>query len=481
MAALGISSFIHLRDIARDVDNIYQHPFAVSNAARSLDFHLVSMHRHMKDVVLATDTQEMERAISEVAKHEAAVMDDFAIIFERFLGDKSKISKAYSTFVAWKPIRDEVIVLKRAGNRDEAAAITTGHGANHVRHLNREVDELLQFAFKKADDFHARARANEKQAILVVSSLAILSIFAALAIAAYIIIKMSGSSREAVQRAYLIDQNIMIAHLDIDGKIVDISNALCRFLGNRAGELRGKPSCFFDNSDETEETQETIWRTISTGKEWKGEIKWLGSDGKISWASSSVLPKLDDQFNVVGYTNILVDVTSKNLSVTDKLTTLFNRRRYEEIITRELRLAKRNDTALTLAILDVDFFKNYNDRYGHPAGDKALSDVAHQMVSQLNRPNDYAFRIGGEEFALVFSGLSHEESKLFLEEIRQSISDLGILHENSGVSNCLTISIGAHVVHPGHFIDEKAIYELADKALYVAKEKRNTVFVNSES
>ena len=129
----------------------------------------------------------------------------------------------------------------------------------------------------------------------------------------------------------------------------------------------------------------------------------------------------------------------------------------------------------------MDFFKNYNDRYGHPAGDKALSDVAHQMVSQLNRPNDYAFRIGGEEFALVFSGLSHEESKLFLEEIRQSISDLGILHENSGVSNCLTISIGAHVVHPGHFIDEKAIYELADKALYVAKEKRNTVFVNSES
>lgn len=182
---------------------------------------------------------------------------------------------------------------------------------------------------------------------------------------------------------------------------------------------------------------------------------------------------------LTGFTNILTDATSKKLSTTDNLTTLFNRRQYEDIIIREMRLAKRNGTTLTLAIADIDFFKNYNDHYGHPMGDKALSEVAKQMITTLKRPNDYVFRIGGEEFAFIFTDLNALESEKFLNEIREAIEDIKILHECSSVSNYITISIGAHIILPNSPMTNENLYIEADKALYIAKEKRNTVILTS--
>ena len=479
MITLGGVSLFQMRNIASDVDNIYRHPFAVSNAAKSIDYHLVAMHRYMKDVALAENSEQVEAAIVKVDKHEAEALKNFQIIFERFLGDKSQIEKVYQLFIDWKVIRNDVIKMANTGDRTAAGMVTKVRGARHVESLSVEVNKLTEFAFKKAQEFQTRAHEKKENALTHIFLLTMAAVVLAVLIAVYVIKNTLNLHKERSQRLHLIDQNIMMATLDVDGVVLEISNALCRFLGNTKEELIGKPSNFFDNSDEGKETVLSILKTVQTGKSWKGEIKRFGADGHIHWASSSIIPNSDDDFMLTGYTNILVDTTSKKLSVTDKLTTLYNRRRYEEIIVRELRLAKRNDQNMTLAMIDIDFFKKYNDQYGHPKGDVVLSRVAECLLSHLKRPNDYAFRMGGEEFALIFSGLNVLETEVFLEEVRLSVEELEIEHDGNSVSDYLTISLGAHVVHPNSMMDEERAYILSDKALYMAKDTRNTVVVTS--
>ena len=479
MIALGGVSLFQMRNIAGDVDKLYRHPFTVSNAAKSIDFHLVSMHRHMKDVVLAENVKQLDAAVAEVNRHEVETLQFFRVIAERFLGEKSQINRTYQIFLEWKPIRDRVIELSRMGKRSEAAMITKTRGALHVQLLNSEVDKLVKFAQKKAETFHRRAQEKKGRALSHIFLLSMATVMLAIVIAVYVIKNAMKIHKERVQRIHLIDQNIMMATLDVDGRVLEISNALCRFLGVTKGEMLGRPSNFFDNTDESSDTVSAVLRKVQTGENWKGEIKRFGADGQVHWAKSSVIPNYDEEYNLTGLTNILQDTTSKKLSVTDKLTTLYNRRRYEEIIVRELRLAKRNDINLTLAMIDIDFFKKYNDHYGHPKGDVVLSKVAEALLGNLKRPNDYAFRLGGEEFALVFSGLSQEETQKFLEEVRSSVEELKIIHAKSNINDYLTISIGAHVVHPSALMDEERIYVLSDKALYMAKETRNTVVVTS--
>ena len=479
MIALGSVSLYQMRNIASDVNNIYRHPFTVSNAAKNIDFHLVSMHRYMKDVVLSENKEQLDVAISKVTQHEVKILQDFRIIAERYLGDKSQINDTYQLFIEWKPIRDEVISLVRNGEIYEAGLITKTRGAAHVHKLNTEVNKLVAFALNKADEFKQRAEKKKKKALTHIFILTMMAVVLAIVIAVYVIRNALAVHKERVQRIHLIDQNIMMSRLDTEGVVIDVSNALCRFLENTKDELIGKPSNFFDNSDEAEMTINAILRTVKTGQNWKGEIKRIDQDGHVHWANSSIIPNYDDDFQLTGFTNILVDTTSKKLSITDNLTTLYNRRRYEEILPREIRMAKRNDSSVTLAIVDIDYFKKYNDRYGHPQGDKILSQVAERLLKSLKRPNDFVFRIGGEEFAVLFSALNKEQSDLFLSELREAVENLQIPHADSKVSEYLTISVGAHVTYPETDMNDEQLYAMADKALYMAKAKRNTVVVTS--
>jgi diguanylate cyclase (GGDEF)-like protein/PAS domain S-box-containing protein len=478
LMVLGILSIYQVKQIARNADDIYQHPFTVSNAAHTLNSNLVTMNRHLHDVIEAKSIEDMNKAVSDISHYETEVLKEFDIIFDRFLGEKTQVNNVYKLFVGWKPIRDEIINLVRQGQIEQAVTVNANKGTQYLDKLNQDVAALVAFAKGKAKNFHDHAVKNQQQATMMLSTLAIIAVMFSVAIAYYVTRQHILTNKERLHRQYLVDQNIMMAMLDKEAVIIDASNALCRFLGCLKTDLVGTPSGFFDNSDEGKDTCETIMRTISTGKEWKGEIKRISADGEIHWASSSILPNFDDDYNLVGYTNILADVTSKKLSLTDKLTHLYNRRRYEEILPRELRLAIRNETPITLAIIDIDYFKKYNDHYGHPQGDQALSKVAEKILESLKRPNDYAFRIGGEEFAVVFSDLNTVESKKFLNEMIQNVEAMKIPHIANDVSDYVTISIGAQVMYSDRPITELQLYSMADKALYMAKGKRNTVVVN---
>lgn len=475
---LSLSAVFAVVTVSTSTEQLYRHPFTVSNAAREIKINLVSMHRYMKDVVLAQNDEQLERASALVAEHEKAAFDSFRVIFDRFLGDKEKVLSVYQTFVAWRDIRNEVIALKHAGETDAAAAITKGKGADHVELLNRQTQELADFAANKAAEFRTNAQDNARNAVMIMSVLALFAVALSIAIAIYIIRNLRHSDEEIKKRVHLIDQNILMARLSPDGVVLEVSNALCRYLGMLREDLLDAPSNFFLASEENNDLLDSIWRNLRTGAPWNGEIKRISSDGSAKWARMSVLPNLDTQYQIEGYTLILQDMTSKKLSLTDNLTTLGNRRQYEETLEREISLAKRNDTYLTLAIVDIDFFKNYNDRYGHPQGDVALAKVGKALMSCMRRPNDYIFRIGGEEFAVLFSGMGQEESRVFLETIRESIEALDIPHEKSSVAAHLTISIGATSKLGSNLPDPDLLYIEADKALYLAKETRNqTVMV----
>ncbi|MDY0117711.1 MAG: diguanylate cyclase [Sulfurimonadaceae bacterium] len=169
----------------------------------------------------------------------------------------------------------------------------------------------------------------------------------------------------------------------------------------------------------------------------------------------------------------------ENASHSDSLTGLYNRRYFEMVFPRELRRAKREEQPFTFMMLDVDYFKQYNDTYGHIAGDIALQNVAKTLQSLLKRPTDFVFRLGGEEFGILFTMLTKEESIALAQKLCESIEALEIQHCDSGVSEFVTLSLGA----VWGYVGEKEIAEyiaVADKMLYLAKERGRNTYILEE-
>ncbi|KJR42597.1 diguanylate cyclase (GGDEF) domain-containing protein [Candidatus Magnetoovum chiemensis] len=163
-------------------------------------------------------------------------------------------------------------------------------------------------------------------------------------------------------------------------------------------------------------------------------------------------------------------------SLTDPLTGLNNRRSLDIFFKKELARTKREKQHLTFLMLDIDYFKQYNDTYGHQAGDNVLVNVSAVLKKSFRRPDDMVFRMGGEEFAAVFTDLDELNSIDYADKLRTSIEQLRIEHSKNQVSNFVTVSIGLYVAYDDHNIKEEEIIKKADEALYKAKHNgRNKV------
>lgn len=163
-------------------------------------------------------------------------------------------------------------------------------------------------------------------------------------------------------------------------------------------------------------------------------------------------------------------------AVTDGLTGAYNRRYFDKRLNSELRRALRQNAPISLIILDIDFFKDYNDNYGHPAGDKILISVVNELKSQMNRATDLVTRFGGEEFAIILPDCGYEGGQAIAEKIRSAIADLKMPHSKSPVAHHITISVGVGTYVPGSTCNATTLLEAADKAMYVAKNSgRNCV------
>ncbi len=165
------------------------------------------------------------------------------------------------------------------------------------------------------------------------------------------------------------------------------------------------------------------------------------------------------------------------LATRDGLTGIANRRHFEDVLRLELKRVARTGSPLSLVLVDVDFFKKYNDRYGHVAGDACLRQVAASLRDGLGRPTDLVARYGGEEFAVLLPGTGNVGARYVAERLRMAIVELGIAHIDNP-EGIATISAGAATFHasPGDALEADVFVSRADSLLYRAKESgRNRV------
>jgi diguanylate cyclase (GGDEF)-like protein len=154
---------------------------------------------------------------------------------------------------------------------------------------------------------------------------------------------------------------------------------------------------------------------------------------------------------------------------TDSLTGIANRRSFDEHGALMLAAAKKRKSSISVLMIDIDFFKQYNDHYGHSAGDETLKIVADALSAQVLRSTDLVARYGGEEFVVVMMGLNQEQSANVAERMRATVIQRGLPHARSKAAAHITISIGACCVVPDGETEIKHLVECADNALYQAK------------
>ncbi|THF58055.1 diguanylate cyclase [Pseudothauera rhizosphaerae] len=168
------------------------------------------------------------------------------------------------------------------------------------------------------------------------------------------------------------------------------------------------------------------------------------------------------------------------LSSADGLTGIANRRRFDETLLKEWRRCARERQPLALLLIDVDFFKPFNDNYGHQVGDECLKAVARTLADSVHRSSDLAARYGGEEFVVILPGTHETGAGIVAEAMRQAVQELGITHRFSAAAPVVTISIGLACTVPqaGDEDGHARLLKQADEALYRAKSTgRNRVAI----
>jgi diguanylate cyclase (GGDEF)-like protein/PAS domain S-box-containing protein len=278
---------------------------------------------------------------------------------------------------------------------------------------------------------------------------------------------------------------------DMAGRILKVNREFSLLFGFTEEEAHG---CLIDELVAPEETREeaaTITEAVAHGQKFTLEVVRRRKDGSLVNVSLLGVPIVNRSKQVAVFgiyrdisarvkaersllesrrqleeANALLELTS-NL---DGLTAIPNRRNYEHFYELEWRRAAREMKCISLIMIDVDFFKSFNDCYGHPDGDKCLRLIA-QALQVINRAGDMVARYGGEEFVAVMSGTPLEGARRMAELMRERVKELRIPHAGSSVAAHVTISLGVASQLPDAKSDPRELLMKADQALYMAKSR----------
>ncbi|MFO7753515.1 MAG: diguanylate cyclase [Desulfobacteraceae bacterium] len=208
-------------------------------------------------------------------------------------------------------------------------------------------------------------------------------------------------------------------------------------------------------------------------------------DGSCVWALCYAKATRDKYGRINGFDGYTVDISAtvraesglqkaneklKLLSVQDGLTQIPNRRRFDEYLAAEWGRHRRTGRAFSVMLCDIDYFKLYNDTYGHQAGDECLKKVANVLKTSGQRSADLAARYGGEEFAFILPETGAEGGRCVAEKVRFLVRGLNIPHATSRIDECITVSVGVASGVPGEAARPEMLLQAADEALYRAKE-----------
>lgn len=238
-------------------------------------------------------------------------------------------------------------------------------------------------------------------------------------------------------------------------------------------------------------------QVLHQGKSLRYIDKVVSSDGEQTWYDVVKSPFKDPASSTSGVLIMARDISERylaeqkleeanleleRLSFLDSLTQVSNRRRFDEQLSTLWHFHVRERQPLTIMLCDIDYFKGYNDFYGHQQGDDALIQVSKAFKRVLNRSSDCVARYGGEEFAFILPNTATEGAQLVAQRIHDEIQSLGIVHEKSQISEWVTVSIGVVSYIPTLDDEMESAVALADSALYQAKANgRNQTSVHPNS
>lgn len=274
----------------------------------------------------------------------------------------------------------------------------------------------------------------------------------------------------------IVDQYVIVSQCDLDGVITYASSAFARISGYDREELEGRRHNVVRHPEMPDELFADLWSTIKAGNTWHGEIKNRTKEGANYWVETDISPLRDHLGTPYGYIGIRQDITARKelevVSVTDRLTGLYNRQKLDVVLADEWERYKRYGETFSLVILDIDHFKALNDTLGHLAGDRVLKIIS-SLIKRHSRVADVPGRWGGEEFLIICPHTSLEGAKSLAESLRRTISK-----EDFGIDRKVTASFG--VATPAHDppgnIGTDQLLIAADTALYRAKDAgRNRV------
>ena len=245
------------------------------------------------------------------------------------------------------------------------------------------------------------------------------------------------------------------------------------------------------HEDDRQKTVDFCVAQSMEGVDHEADYRALTAEGELVWIRDVVHVKRHPDGSVDCLIGFMFDITERkaaedkivklqqeleNLSYRDPLTGIANRRMFDRILDVEWSKARAAGEPLSLVTLDIDFFKQYNDSYGHPQGDLCLKQVAGLLDDAAARTRDLCARMGGEEFMLLLPATNEEAAQTIAQRFVRMLSRAAIPHRNSRVEDVLTVSIGVATIVPGAHDAPGAFLDLADTRLYRAKtEGRNRI------
>jgi diguanylate cyclase (GGDEF)-like protein/PAS domain S-box-containing protein len=283
--------------------------------------------------------------------------------------------------------------------------------------------------------------------------------------------------------------NDMIITIDLKGNITSVNKMAEKITGYSVVDIIGKNVSCLLHPDDLKKAMKMIECKLSGEAKTVYDLDIISKDGRVtpSEISSNLMFQSGQPAGVQAFVR---DITERKkmlnklrkISFKDGLTGLANRRYFDEILNNEWKRAKRESHPLSLVLIDIDSFKPFNDTYGHQEGDVCLKNISRIIKPYAKRPGDLAARYGGEELALILPCANSQNAFKIAEKIRKKVQKLKITHNESKVDGCKTISISAGVATlvPDADSTQSILVNLADKALYSAKNQGRNQVVQSK-